>query len=320
MTDTLSIEDAVDAVLTQEGEIAPSAAPDPGEPEDGQPQEGETVDDIPGDQPGTDEAAETPAEDAGGAVDAPVKPAAEAPAHWSSEGKAVFSSLAPEAQQAILAEAKASERVTAKKLDELANERKTLTQSTQRVLSAAEKAEQVFAGRWDGITPEAWAELARTEPQKYTALKAQFDAETAANQQIQSARKEAEEAQHAEWLEEQRQVLASLAPDLVDPVKGAENQQQLFSYLIQNGATKEGIEKADAVSLSIARKAMLYDAGVAKLTAPKPQPAPAKPALTPSAAQSDNPQQRNLSNAQNRLAKTGSIDDAVAVLLARQTG
>lgn len=311
MTDTLSIEDAVDAVMAADADPAPEPDAAPVVPD-------RSDEEIPGDQPGTDEAAETPAEDAGGADDAPVEtPAAEAPAYWSKEGKAAFAALTSEAQAVVLAETDAAQRVTSKKLEETAAERKAAKAERERFSQVAETAQTVFAGRWDRWTPEVWTTLAQQDASKYTALKAQFDADATANQQIQSAREEAEKAEHADWLNEQREVLKTVAPDLVDPVKGPENQRQLFDYLTKNGATKEGIERADAISLSIARKAMLYDAGVAKLTTPK-QPAPARPALAPGAAQSDTPQQRSLARAQANLQKSGAIDDAVEVLLARQ--
>lgn len=321
MTDTLSIDAAVDAVLASEAGTVPESAPDEAGSEAPEIVEG---DDIPGGQPGTDEAAETPAEDAGGVDEAPAKPAAEAPNHWSAEGKAAFAALPPETQAVILAEAQSVEKVTAKKLEETAAERRAakeerekFSQGAQRVIAAAEKAEQQFAGRWEKWTPEVWSALAQQDPAKYTALKAQFDADQASNQQIQSARKEAEEHQHAEWLEEQREALATLAPALVDPVKGEENRRELFSYLTKQGATKEGIEAADAVSLSIAHKAMLYDAGIAKLTKPT-QPAPPKAALKPSGTPADTSQQRTVGRAKERFERTGSIDDAVEVLLARK--
>ncbi len=317
MTDTLSIADAVDAVLAQDAEPKGDPAPekDAAEPNT----EGDTDKEIPGDQPGTDEAAGTPAEDAGGADDAPEEvPAAEAPAYWSKESKAAFAALPPEAQAVVLAETEAAQRVTSLKLEETAAERKAAKAERERFSKVAETAQTVFAGRWDRWTPEVWAALAQSDLPKYTALKAQYDADLATNQQIQSAREEAEKAEHAEWLEEQRDVLAKLAPDLVDPVKGPENQRQLFEYLTKNGATKEGIERADAVALSIARKAMLYDAGVAKLTQPKPQPAPTKAALKPSAGEADSSQQRSETRAKSQFQKTGSIDDAVNLLLARQ--
>lgn len=315
MTDTMSIDDAVDAVLADTPDIAPEIAP----PEQVEVKDTEKVDDIPDDQSGTDEAAETPAEDAGGAEEAPEEvPAAEAPAYWSKEGKAAFAALTPEAQAVVLAEAEAAQRVTSKKLEETAAERKAAKAERERFSKVAETAQTVFAGRWDRWTPDVWATLMQQDLPKYTVMKAQFDADTAANQQLQAAREEAEKAEHADWLEEQRDVLAQVAPDLVDPVKGPENQRQLFDYLTKAGATQEGIERADAISLSIARKAMLYDAGVAKLTQPKPQPAPAKPALSPGAAQADNPQQRSQQRAVQQFHKTNSIDDAVNVLLARQ--
>jgi len=324
MTDTLSIDAAVDAVMASESGTASDPAPvDAASAPEAAP---EIVDgnDIPDDQAGTDEAANKPAEDAGGADEAPVQPAAEAPNHWSAEGKAAFAALPPETQAVILAEAQSTEKVTAKKLEETAAERKAakqerekFSQGAQRVIAAAEKAEQTFAGRWDKWTPEVWSALAQQDATQYTALKAQFDAEQAANQQIQSARKEAEEHQHADWLKEQREALSTLAPALVDPVKGEQNRRELSSYLIQQGATPEGIEAADAVSLSIAHKAMMYDAGIAKLTKPT-QPAPPKAALKPSGTPADSSQQRTEGRARERFERTGSIDDAVDVLLARK--
>jgi CO/xanthine dehydrogenase FAD-binding subunit len=52
-------------------------------------------------------------------------------------------------------------------------------------------------------------------------------------------------------------------------------------------------------------------------TATKPAIKPAAPAVKPTAAQGGNTQQRTTASAGNRFAQTRSIDDAVALLLAK---
>lgn len=268
-------------------------------------------------------AAETPAEAKDGDSDAPAT-VAEAPSFWSAEGKALFATLTPEAQAAILAEENAVKQLTAKKLEGTAAERKAakverekFSQLTARMAEAADVAESTFANRWAGITPEAWAELAKTKPSEYTALKAQFDAEQHAAQQAKAARDDAKQVEHDDWLIEQRERLATLDPALVDPVHGEKNLRELAGYLVSQGVSESDLPQVDALSMSIARKAMLYDAGVAKLAKPA-QPPASRPAMKPSGVDGGTSSQRASANAMERLKKSGSIDDAVDALLARK--
>ncbi len=277
-------------------------------------------DDLPSDEAN---AADTPADANSGDDDAPAT-VAEAPSFWSAEGKALFATLPPEAQAAILAEENGVKALTAKKLEGTAAERKAaqaerakFAQLTTRMTEAAELAETSFSSRWAGITPEAWAELAKTDPGKYTAAKAQFDAEQHAAQQAKSARDAARSVEREEWLTEQKEALSTLAPALVDPVHGEKNLRELASYLVAQGVPEDALPDVDARSMSIARKAMLYDAGVAKLAKPAPPPA-SRPAMRPSGVDGGTSSQRASAGAMQRLSKSGSIDDAVDALLARK--
>lgn len=319
MSDTLTIDQAVDSLTSDAVENTPEA---PIERNDNAALEGA---DIPGgdDQPPEANAAETPAEANEGDVETPAT-VVEAPTFWSAEGKALFASLPPEAQAAILAEENAVKSLTAKKLEGTAAEKKAakaerdkFAQLTTRMAEAADKAESAFESRWAGITPDGWSALAQQDPAKYTALKAQYDAEQHASQQASSVRKEVEATQHADWLSEQAEKLQTLCPELVDPVHGEKNLRELSDYLIQNGAAPESLPHVGAMEMSIARKAMLYDRGVAQLNKPR-QPAPTRPGLKPSGSEAGTAQQRSSASAMARLSQSGSIDDAVEVLLARK--
>jgi len=316
MSDTLTIDQAVD-IVTDGGVGADS----PPEREENAALEGAEISD--GDQPSGEEAAETPADTQEGDVEAPAT-VVEAPTFWSAEGKALFATLTPEAQAAILAEENGVKQLTAKKLEGTAAEKKAakaerdkFAQLTGRMAEAAERAETTFASRWAGITPEGWSALAQQDPNKYTALKAQFDAEQHATQQAKAARAEAESTQHADWLSEQAEKLQTLCPALVDPVHGEKNLRELSDWLIKEGVDPEDLPRVDAVQMTLARKAMLYDLGVAKLQQPR-QPPATKPGLKPSGSESSTLQQRSSANAMARLNKSGSIDDAVDAILSRK--
>src|SRR5690606_26300842 len=76
-----------------------------------------------------------------------------------------------------------------------------------RITQAAEQAEARFENRWAGISEDAWLKLSRDNPEDYTRLRAQFDAEQRILQQAQSAREEAD-ARHSEtWAAEQAELL-----------------------------------------------------------------------------------------------------------------
>lgn len=316
--DTLSVDAAVGLLNDAPEEQAPdeAAAPtaDTNPPEAQEPDE-EQIEALP--EAESDDGAETPAE-----VDDADKPepetAVEPPHYWSAEKKEAFAALPADLQKTLKDEWLSGERFTSEKLQEAAEARKSaeakaelLQGLTERISTAAERAEETFADRWSKFTPEAWVELSQKDPNRYIQLKAQHDAEMSAVQQARSARDAATQVEHARWVSEQEALLKTLAPELADPEKGAANRVAVAEYLKAAGVAEQAIPNVGALEVSIAWKAMQFDKGRAAL---RPRPAAEKAPVRPAASPSQSPQSNALANAESRFKRTGSVEDAVRLL------
>ncbi len=271
--------------------------------------------------------AEEPTEDAPEEPEEPAEPAIPAPHSWDAEAREVFSKLPREAQQVIAARESARDAAVTRATQEAAETRKRAEQevqgiaqlrdATQQVLT---KAQDIFKGKWDGIDWPAWAqqdpaacfaarELFAVEQQELQRLQsvqqAQAEAAKKAADETAKAAQKAFQAQKAE-------AIKTLAPELVDPVKGPANVRKLEEFLVSNGIDRSVFPTLDAFTIALAYDGWKYRQ--AKTTAPKQTPAPTRPAVRPAAAQAVRSPQRATQEAKARFNKTLSIDDALAVL------
>lgn len=320
MSEELSVDQAVGLLASPEPEAAPvepvEAAPE-APPEDIEEQEDHP--EAPPEAEGGD-GAETPTE--AEVEQEPEAPAIEPPHFWSADAKARFAELPPDLQEVVLAQEREFQRVSGQKLEEATTARKTaeaqakaLEGLTEKISEAAQRAEEVFASRWDQMTPEVWAKLAQENPQQYIQLKAQHDADQAALQQSRTAKDAAERVQFAQWVQEQEATLKTRAPELADPVKGPENRKAVADYLQSKGVDEQALSRIGAVEAEIAWKALQYERGLASLNKPRPTP-PQKPAVRPTGTPSKPVSATDTLN--RRLSQTHSVDDAVALLQARR--
>lgn len=253
----------------------------------------------------------------------PARPAIEPPHFWSADAKARFGDLPYELQLVVQENEKAGSRATTQKLEEATLAKKAaeakaeaLTGLSERIEAAAEQAETTFANRWAGMDQAAWLKLSRDNPNQFIQLKAQYDAEQDAVQRAQTAKDAAQQVRRDNWRGQQIEALKTLQPELVDPVKGAENLNVLGAYLVKQGAAEQDLPNIGALEMSIAWKAMQFD----KLQELKPTlKQPPKPALRPGAASPAPPSvEREVVRLRNRFAQTGSREDAVALMLAEE--
>lgn len=329
----LSVDQAVDALTAAPSpapeaqeqpapEVAPEEAAHEAEPEI-------PADDQPvGDEPG----AEEPAGSDEAEQPEPETPAVEPPHYWSKERKEAFSALPADLQAALKEEWESGEKTHQQRMREAADARKQADAAAKeasglrdRITQAAELAEAKFENRWAGITEDAWLALARDKPEDYTRLRAQFDAEQRVLQQAQSARKEADKNALDAWNTEQAKLLEDLSPELTDKDHGHARKGEVATYLADLGR-KLGASDADiakeidgvsAIVAHLAYKALQYDRGMAKIAAPA-RPAPSRPTVKSAPAEQGSSQERTVKSAQSKFAKSGSVDDAVAVLMARK--
>lgn len=328
MSDTLTLEQAVE--LMEAPPEADASAPD------AQVEQAEDTQDLP-DPPGESVGeAEEPGDDAGEAEEASAEEEAEAaeaepvppPQWWDAEAKAHFAELTPEAQRIVLEQENKREAITAKVKQEAAEAKKAADAQIQgfnalaeRIMQALPLAEQAFQSRWEGWTPQAWQDYAAQDPQAAFQLKTQYDAEMAELQSVRAAEEQARIAAHHAHLQQLANDLRTKAPELMS---SPESLRALEVYGVSHGLTQEVIMSATADELLILNKARLWDESQAKARAAAqavkavPNKPPVKVVAPVAAANPANSHQREIQRLENRLAQTKSLDDAVALMEARE--
>jgi hypothetical protein len=275
-----------------------------------------------------EDGAETPAEEAEAEAEPEAVAPADPPRYWSQEAKAVFAAMTPEQQAVVLAQEGPREEITAKVKAEAAEATKAAQAEIGKVQALAEQlgeflpqALETFQTRWGQKAPDWIAYANEHGAEAMTLAKTQFEAEVQQLQQLASAKQQAETQAQQAFVKAEFAKLAEIAPDLADPQTGAEKRTAVTQYLVGQGIEPEVLRNISATEMVLAHKAMLWDqAQTALKAAPKPKPVPAsKPAaVRPAAGQAQTPTQRTAANVANRYAQTRSVDDAVALLLARK--
>lgn len=271
--------------------------------------------------------AETPAEGEEAEAEAEPVVAAEPPKYWSQDAKAKFAELPPELQAVVLQQEGPREEAAAKAKAEAAAKSQAAEQEVAKVNQLAEhlagflpQAIEAFQNRW-GSDPDwkAYADLHGAEAM--ILAKVEHDDQLALLQKTAQATEAAQYQAREATIKAEFAALADLAPDLVDPEKGQERRAEITKYLMADGFAPEIVKDISAKEMVIARKAMLWDQAQAALKArptPKPAPAPAvRSPVRPAAGQSQSPTQRSAAQVAHRFSQTKSVDDAVALLLAK---
>lgn len=171
-----------------------------------------------------------------------------------------------------------------------------------------------------------WATLQANDPAEFVRWKEYFrdlkDKGNAVAQEQHNLRLEAQqryERESAETLKRESELLVKALPVFADPKKGDAAKAELRSYLQKSGYTPEQIAGlSDHRSVTIAWKAAQYD----KLQASKPQIDKRVVALPrvqrPGAAvDGDQVSRQKQTSLEGKLRKTGRVEDAAALILAR---
>lgn len=172
-----------------------------------------------------------------------------------------------------------------------------------------------------------WNRLREQDPAEWSAKKAEIaerrsqiqDMKNAAVAQYQSTQQQGlkeQEEQYKAYLQEQQTMLISRIPEWKD-AKAAENDKQAVAkYLMDQGFTKDDVSNAsDHRMIVIARKAMLFDKGQNKAEVIQKKVAAIPKVLKPGAVKStDQVKRESLERARAQAQRTGSVDDALALL------
>lgn len=308
---TLSVEDAVaemSAASASPVEASePEAADAPQEPVEAEDEE---------DAPEAPQEAEQP----------PEEPAIEAPKSWSAEDREAWATLTPEAQKIVAAREADRDRTVSKALSD--KDRATKQANEQAAQAAAH-----FRAKAEEVMPEALRRLADLEAVDLAALN-QRDPATAQqilfereNQrkaigQLQADIQSAQQTEYQAHVSKLLEDLPTIVPDLMDPEKGPERANEISKFLGGLGIPTEQIQWATAAELSVAYDAMRWrqsqDKARQTVAATRPSTPPTRP-VRPGGSAPTSSQQSAVETAKTRLAKSGGIDEAVALLRARRS-
>ena len=270
-----------------------------------------------------DSATEIPeVEDAGGLKDEPDEPVVETPPLHKVKVDGVE-------QEITLDEALRGYSRTAdykNKTMRLADERRSVeaeVQAARRARDAyAEKLTLVDQALADEPTPD-WDKVRQETPEDFPTLMAEWQLRRDEHQKVKAERKRVTDEQATEVAQRQRvyldgeaELLQAAIPELGQPEKAGKFKTDLFTYGETQGFSRAELGSvADHRALVILNKARRYDAIVARKTE-------TTKVVTPTVAPGGRPpsakgtkQKKAKKEAQDRLQRTGRMDDAVEALM-----
>ena len=154
------------------------------------------------------------------------------------------------------------------------------------------------------------------EKLKYDESKAQFDQNMFQLQNVQKQRVQAQQEAHQAYLQEQAQVLTQHIPEMADPQKGEAMKNALVDTGISYGFTAEEMQAVtDARYVRALNDARKYRELVAKRKSAQSKGEKARPVVKAGAKKRADGNAVTRKKAQARLQKTGSINDALSLIL-----
>ena len=154
------------------------------------------------------------------------------------------------------------------------------------------------------------------EKLKYDEAKAQYDQNMFQLQNVQKQRMQAQEQAHQAYLQEQAQVLTKFIPEIADPQKGEAIKNALVDTGVSYGFTAEEMRAVtDARYVRALNDARKYRELVAKRKSAQSKGEKARPMVKSGAKKRQDSNVATRKKAQTRLQKTGSIDDALSLIL-----
>lgn len=183
---------------------------------------------------------------------------------------------------------------------------------------------QKMAAQLEGALQEQqkidWNQLLESDPVEYLKQQHLFQQRQAAyqqnlqQQQAIQAQFQAESAKQLQsFLQSQQQELLAKLPDWKDPAKAQAEKAALSKYLIEQGFDENAVGNiTDHKAVILGRKAMLYDAMMAKANAAAKKVAAAPQRVVRSGV-GESPRIDGRSAAMQRLGKSGRVEDAAAV-------
>lgn len=221
----------------------------------------------------------------------------EPPEFWSKERKALWAKADPELRQAILDHDKEARSSANKRIEEAADLRKKAEALSAAAIKDRDDLAQwwqqtgprlakQFQDKWAGIN---WAELAESDPARYTVLKQQREDEAGTlgetirrhEAEVEQSNKRAAAAHQDVRRSEHEKLATELPTYFGKPDVAQKTYDDLSTYLVEQGVPKDRIPNIyEAAVVKIALKAMRFDkAQAAAKKVSQPGAAPAKPGV-----------------------------------------
>jgi len=154
------------------------------------------------------------------------------------------------------------------------------------------------------------------EKLKYDESKAQYDQNMFQLQNVQKQRMQAQQEAHQTYLAEQAQVLTQHIPEIADPERGEAIKNALVDTGVSYGFTAEEMQAVtDARYVRALNDARKYRELVAKRKSAQSKGEKARPVVKAGAKKRVDSNAVTRKKAQARLQKTGSINDALSLIL-----
>ena len=209
------------------------------------------------------------------------------------------------------------EAAEARKQIEQANA--ALAQQQQQLVQLYQQAQQ---GGLQAPTPPS-RELFESDPigymeskLAYDEAKATYDQNLYQMQQVQKQTAQQQQQAHQSYLQEQAEILRQHIPEIADPEKGEKLKGDLMQVGMDYGFTAEEMAQvSDARYVRALNDARKYRALVAKRKDAQQKGEKARPVVRAGAKKTPDGQAATRKKAQSRLQKTGSINDALGLIL-----
>ena len=231
-------------------------------------------------------------------------------------------------EKRTLAELKQSfsgQATISKRFQELAEARKRFQQGESDLQQRQQQVLQLYQQAQNGVTapiPPS-RELFENDPIGYMEEKLKYDEAKAGHdqqmyqvQQVQQQQSQQQQQAHQSYLQEQAEILKQHIPEISDPERGEKLKGDLMQVGMDYGFTAEEMANvSDARYVRALNDARKYRALVSKRKETQQKGQKARPVVKAGAKKTADSQANTRKKAQQRLQKSGSIDDALSLML-----
>lgn len=215
-----------------------------------------------------------------------------------------------------------------KGMQEAAAQRKQAEEVYQNLLRERQQVAQLFQQMQQGGIPQAPTPpsdaLIETDPVGYMQDKARFDKEMGAYQQkmaqvqqVVQQQTEAEQRAQQAYAQQEAQKLAQIIPEFADKAKAPVLKKKLLSVgsEVYGYSAEELSSTMDHRAIQVLHDAMKYREIIAGKSKAEKKTKSAKPVIKAGAKKVENPKAKARKKQRARFNKTGSIDDALDLIM-----